>query len=319
MDSLVRLRLRPQGVWTTPWQADSLLGALAVAWARSRGSEALRQDFLEPWLAHEPPFVISDAFPSDSLPAPANLALPIWKWPRERFKEVKNLRWVSGADFRAAQLGMRPTLADIPRVDIRNHVRMRNSISRGTNITSGQGGELFPISYSVLSSPDVGLTLYARATKGGLDILTEALEMLGRTGFGARASTGHGGFEMEGNPVLSSEMDDVPGSDGFVSLSTFQPSSADPVEGYWRSFVKYGKLAPEFHHAAVFKRPQVMLEPGACFRTGGTPRSFYGVAIGPGRLISDGDRERLAHRGVHPVQAAFALAVPMVWRTATYE
>ena len=314
MDALVRLRLRPLGVWTTPWQADSLLGALAVAWARSRQSEALRRDFLEPWLAHEPPFVISDALPGDSLPAPANLALPIWEWSRERFKEVKNLRWLSKADFRAAQLGMRPILEDTPHVDIRNHVRMRNSISRDTNTTSGEGGALFPVSYSDLSFPDAGLKLYARATKSGLDILTEALEILGRTGYGARASTGHGGFEMEGDPVLSSELDDVPGADGFVSLSTFQPSSNDPVEGYWRSFVKYGKLAPEFHDVAIFKRPQVMLEPGACFRTGAPPRPFYGGAIGPERLLSDGDREELVHRGVHPVQAAFALAVPMVWK-----
>jgi hypothetical protein len=119
---------------------------------------------------------------------------------------------------------------------------------------------------------------------------------------------------MECDPAPSSELDDVPGADGFVSLSTFQPSSTDPVEGYWRSFVKYGKLAPEFHDAAVFKRPQVMLEPGSCFRTGGPPRSFYGSAIGPDRLLSDGDRERLAHRGIHPVQATFALAVPMVWK-----
>ena len=314
MDTLVRLRLRPLGVWTTPWQADSLLGALAVAWARSHGPGALRRDFLDPWLAHQPPFVISDAFPGDSLPAPANLALPMWDWPREKFKEVKNLRWLSRDNFRASQLGMQPMLEDFPGVDIRNHVRMRNSISRDTNATSGEGGELFPISYAELSLPGAGLTLYARATRAGLDLLTEALKMLGRTGYGARASTGHGGFEMECDPAPSSELDDVPGADGFVSLSTFQPSSTDPVKGYWRSFVKYGKLAPEFHDVAVFKRPQVMLEPGACFHTGGPPRTFYGGAIGPDRLLSDGDRERLAHRGVHPVQAVFALAVPVVWK-----
>ena len=121
-------------------------------------------------------------------------------------------------------------------------------------------------------------------------------------------------MELEGDLDLSSELDDVSDPDGFVSLSTFQPSPSDPVEGYWRSFIKYGKLAPEFHDAAVFKRPQVMLEPGACFRTGGVHRFFYGNAIGPDRLLSDGDRERLARRGVHPVQAAFALAVPMVWK-----
>ncbi len=73
MDTLVRLKLKPLGVWTTPWQSDSLLGAMACAWVRSRGQDALRRDFLDPWLAQEPLFVISDAFPGDSLPAPAGL------------------------------------------------------------------------------------------------------------------------------------------------------------------------------------------------------------------------------------------------------
>ena len=86
------------------------------------------------------------------------------------------------------------------------------------------------------------------------------------------------------------------------------------MEGFWRAFVKYGKLAPELHSHAVFKRPQVMLEPGACFRTGDSPKPFYGGPIGPDRLLSKDARESLAAAGVHPVQAAFALAVPIEWQ-----
>ena len=86
------------------------------------------------------------------------------------------------------------------------------------------------------------------------------------------------------------------------------------MEGFWRVFVKYGKLAPELHAHAVFKRPQVMLEPGACFHTGDAPRPFYGGPIGPDRLLSNDARESLAAADVRPVQAAFALAVPIVWQ-----
>lgn len=107
----------------------------------------------------------------------------MWEWPREKFKEVKNLRWLSWENFKASQLGQRPNLEEVPDVDIRHHVRMRNSISRDTNTTSGEGGELFPVSYSDLSLPDASLTLYARVAWAGLDILTEALEMLGRPGY----------------------------------------------------------------------------------------------------------------------------------------
>ena len=48
MEALARLKLRPLGVWTTPWQADSLVGALACAWARSHGVAALRRELLDP-------------------------------------------------------------------------------------------------------------------------------------------------------------------------------------------------------------------------------------------------------------------------------
>ena len=43
MDALVRLTLNLKGVWTTPWQSDSLLGSLACMWARFRGTAALKK------------------------------------------------------------------------------------------------------------------------------------------------------------------------------------------------------------------------------------------------------------------------------------
>ena len=317
MDTLVRLKLKPLGVWTTPWQADSVLGALAVAWARSHGREALQRDFVEPWLANEPPFVISDAFPGNSLPAPANI--PLFDWPPEDRKKVKSLSRLSPASFRRVQMGLRPSLDDTPNIAVRDDVRMRNSISRSTDTAGVEGGELFGVEYSVLSDPDAGLTIYARAGDGGIDLLTQALQTLGVIGFGARASVGHGGFMIADGPSPCPELDDVPGADGFVSLSTFQPTPADPADGFWRSFIKYGKMSPEFHHHdVVFKRPQVMLEAGACFRTNKSPKPFYGGPIGPERLLSSEDQESLATHDVYPVQAAFALAVPMVWNNEEF-
>ena len=314
MDTLVRLKLKPLGVWTTPWQADSLLGAMACAWARFRGLDALRRDFLDPWLAREPRFVISDAFPGDSMPTPS--CLPIWwSWPVDERKKVKKQQWMTEVDFCRIQEGIKPKLED-PSISIRDRVRLRNTISRVSNTTS-PGGELFEVPFSNLSRFDGDLTLFARAANGGMRILMEALKMLGRTGYGADASVGHGGFELDGDPTPCPKMDSVPGSDGFISLSTFQPTTTDPTEGFWRLFVKYGKLAPEFHATAVFKRPQIMLRAGACFRTYRPPKPFYGGTIGPERLLSKGARKLLAVRGIHPVQAAFGLAVPMIWKEKT--
>ena len=328
MDALVRLRLRPLGVWTTPWQADSLLGALACSWMRSRGQAALRNDLLEPWLAGQPPFVLSDAFPGDALPVPAGV--PVWwEWSPEQRKAIKKRRWTTLADFRRIQRQEKQTTLEETRIVIRDQVRLRNSISRATD-TTGDGGTLFEVPYSHLSrqvvpgaptddfdiidTPDGHLAVYVRASSRGMDILLQALEMLGRTGYGADATTGHGGFERLDEVQSCPELSDVPGADGFISLSTYQPATGDPTDGFWRVFVKYGKLAPEFHdRGAIFKRPQVMLEAGACFRTAGPPKPFYGGPIAPDRLLSPPDQHSLAEIGVHPVQAAFGLAVPTRW------
>ena len=310
MDTLVRIRLRPLGAWTTPWQADSLMGALAVTWARAHGPEALRRDLLDRWLAHDPPFVISDAFPGDSLPAPANLAL--WDWPEEQRKTVKKLRWLSPAGFSAAQRGLRPELDPDLQSPMRDAIRLRNSVSRSVMSAGADGGQLFPIPYTTLTAADGHLSIYARCADN-LDMLVEALTLLGMVGFGADASVGHGGFELVGSPEPCPELADVPDANGFVSLSTYQPAPDDPTNGAWRTFVKYGTLAPEFHDVAVFKRPQVMLEAGATFRTSGAPNPFYGSVISSERLLGTGQREALAARGVNPVQAAFALALPLHW------
>lgn len=315
MGPLVRLRLRPAGVWTTPWQADTLLGAMACEWARSRGQDALRRDFLEPWLAGKPPFVVSDALPGSSLPAPAVLPL-WWDWRPEQRKLVKQTRWLSTDDFSRVQHGKMPLL-ETPCVTTQDHVRLRNAVSRATN-GAGDRGELFEVPFSDLSrsgDAEAHLTIFARAAgEGGQAILMEALELLGHTGYGADASVGQGAFEIDRTLMPCPELDQVPGADGFVALSTFQPRAGDPGEGFWRVFVKYGKFAPELHGDAIHKRPQVMLEPGACFRTGGAPKPFYGGPIGSERLMSPLARESLAAAGVHPVQAAFALAVPIVWQ-----
>lgn len=290
------------------------MGALAVSWMRSHGPGALRRDFIDSWLAREPRFVVSDAFPGDALPAPASLALPLWEWGEEERKNVKNLRWLSRECFEAVQQGVKPTLKRAPGVSVEKSVLMRNSVSRSTEAAASHAG-LFEVPRRQLSDPDACLAIYARTDDGGLDMLVQSLALLGQTGFGARASTGHGGFEILGDPEPCPELDDISDADGFLSLSTYQPAKPDPVEGCWRSFVKYGKMAPEFHHIdAVFKRPQVMLEAGACFRTGVFPRPFYGGAIETERLLSAGDREKLDRLGIRPVQAAFALAVPMVWK-----
>ena len=57
-----RFRLCPLAAWGTPWQADSLFGALCWEVARIAGAPALSR-LLQQFRKGPPPFLLSDAFP----------------------------------------------------------------------------------------------------------------------------------------------------------------------------------------------------------------------------------------------------------------
>ncbi len=48
---------------STPWQSDTIMGHLAWS-VRLRDGESGLKSFLEPWLAGDPPFIVSDGFPN---------------------------------------------------------------------------------------------------------------------------------------------------------------------------------------------------------------------------------------------------------------
>jgi CRISPR-associated protein Csm4 len=294
----------------TPWQADTLLGALASACARAHGAERLQRDLLDSWLAGEPPFVLSDAFPGDFLPAPA--CLPLWPWREEKRKLVKRTEWLAPEQFRELQSGRQPALPDEPPKPLERAVRMRNALDRQLN-TTGAAGSLYEASLTVLAKEVSYLSLYARITPGKEPLLTELLGLLAESGFGADASVGQGQFKLQADPVDASWLAESIGVNAWISLSTFQPARGDSTDGYWRSFVKYGKLGPDFGVEGVFKRPQWMLRPGACFREQGPMRDWYGRVIGTDQLLPEGGAGELTASDVRPLQPAFGLAVPMNW------
>lgn len=314
---LYRIRLRPLSAWRTPWQADTLTGLLCRTCAQRDGVEALRRDILEPALAGRPPFVLSDAFPGDLLPLPEIVRLG--DWPAPERKAVKRARWLTRDGFRRAQRGERLAASDLlPDEVYRRHAQTHNTLDRLSD-TTGNEGSLFQRAETWLDprSPLIDgaayLSVYARVSGDFVERLSGLLAELSQTGFGADVATGKGQFEPAGEFEPSDWFDDVPDADGVIALSTFQPSAADPVKGVWEAFVKYGKLGPDFglENANVFKRPLLMLRPGACFSTA-ERRAFLGRAIPLAQLVSGSTAGRLQAAGIEVIQAAFGLAVPAI-------
>lgn len=308
--NLLRFRVEPTSPWRTPWQADTLTGMMAAALARAYGPARLASDLLGPWRRGEPPFVLADACPGDLLPSPACLAL--WPWPEADRKRVKRTLWLSREQFTALQQGRRPVIPEQPPGPFHFSVRMRNTLDRQSDRT-GAPGSLYEVPVTSLSKEYSQLSLYAGVAPGKEVLLRELLILLSESAFGADASAGFGHFRIVDGFEDASWLAAVTEPDGWVSLSTFQPGAHDPTDGYWRSFVKYGKLGPDLGTDAVFKRPQRMLQPGSCFRTKVGVRDWYGRLITSDELLPESTQQALGSSGTAPVQPAFALAVPMKW------
>ena len=84
----------------------------------------------------------------------------------------------------------------------------------------------------------------------------------------------------------------------FLILSLLK---GDPTDGAYKIMIKYGKLGEEKTYCGQpFKKPLIMLRPGAVFRTSPV-KPYYG------RLVED-----VAYSDSSVVQYGFAFSVPIV-------
>ena len=263
-------------------------------------------------LAGHPSFIISDAFPGDWLPVPAFVRL--LDWPADQRKTVNRARWLRRPSFEGIQRGQAIFPQDlIHDSGFHESTHLHNTIGRANNTASDSGG-LYPRDETLLAKGQENLTVYVRLKDEFRDLFWRAVRELASGGFGADRSAGKGQFRMDGELEPANSLDRLDKANGLIVLSTFQPAPADPTDGAWEAFTKYGKLGPEFGIDNIFKRPLVLFKPGASFRTA-VPRPWIGRSIGMKDLLALDATDLLHNRGVEVIHYAFGLAVPIVWPT----
>jgi CRISPR-associated protein Csm4 len=307
---LLQFKLRPLSAWRTPWQADTLTGLLCWTVARLGERDLLEDGITGPALGGKPPFVLSDAFPGELLPVPITAYLQ--PWPDEQRKFVKRTRWLTRASLIHARSHGSFRIEDLlPDRAFIGQARLRNTLDRATQGTPERGG-LWPSSETWLAREQPYLSVYARVSGEFAPTLVRLMRELAATGFGADTSAGLGQFELLGEPETAGSLDEpLATTNGCMALSTFQPAASDPTHGFWESFVKYGKLGPDFglDNEQIYKRPLLMLRPGACFATP-TFRPFLGRAIPMDQLLPGGVASIIRAEKRQVVHFAFGLAVP---------
>ncbi len=261
-----RFRLRPLAPWGTAWQADSLFGALSWELARTAGEAALSH-VLQAFRKGPPPFVISDAFPADLLPLPLSAA---------GAGSPAHPMLITREQFSGVRHGEAPA-GDLPRQEWFRPVRSSHAM------LPRDGGA--PVGFHSEESwwrdevPDGQryLSLYVRCEAEWLESLAALLRSLGRSGFGRRATTGRGAFEVLGAAESCDWLEPLPFENAFVSLSHFVPDETDPADGWWDTLVKFPKLGSERGASSTpTKGRLILLRPGSCFRPMGRPRRWYG-------------------------------------------
>jgi len=300
-----KISLNCQTGFLTPFQADTVFGHLCWALAHTKGEKAL-EEFLQPFIDRDPPFIISDGFPDGSpadptdgyfpKPLSVDLVAETNLLPAEA-KEMKKIDLLSRDDFSRAIGGQ----AFAPRYEelSKQYATPHNRISRMTNTTPAEGG-LYSLPEYFVSRVAIYLKVLSKETEGHfVELLRELFEEIARAGYGRKKSIGKGKFSLEGIKEVS--LPEVEDANGFVTFSSFCPCETDPTEGYYRTFVKFGRLGDEFTFCGnPFKRPLVMIKTGSVFKTDGRRREFYGRMV---REISPAKRE--------VVQYAYSFPVPM--------
>jgi len=315
---LYRLQLRPRSPWRTPWQADTLAGALCSTAARVHGADFLRRRLIDPMLAGSPPFVLSDAFPADLLPVPIAVRLAQHPPDTDR-KAIKRGRWLAREDFlalRATGEGDVPWNRLLPDSAVfHDETTRHNTLARDSDASLEEGG-LFSRPDTLLR-PDnndrAALTLYFRAAdEAAADLLLDLLHELSLVGFGADVATGRGQFDISADPQPAADLDAPPAAaNGVIILSTFQPAPGDPADGLWEAFPKFGKLGPDLGLSDVRKHTLIMFRPGACFHAD-PARPFLGRALSMDDVLPAIAADELRRRGVEIIHPAFGLAVPAI-------
>ncbi len=301
-----RVRLKLGGPFITPWHSDTLFGHLCWIKVRRDGAEALAE-MLEACRNGNPPFVLSSGFPGDLLPRPLAcraIERPSDEETFEAGRALKDSRFLPLESFEAARSGkpVEPHAAD-PFVRTES---LHASISRAGGTTKGEG-TLFATELTWLNDETEELSVYAAVRPGCEDELMDLFERLSESGFGKKSSTGQGDFHVAEFEAFAFNHIDRP--NGFVSLSNLVPASPDPTDGLYRTFVKFGKMGQERALGGrPFKKPLVMLRPGACFRSPDSSKPFRGRMVG-----------NLSPTFPDALQCGLAFTLPLRWPEAPDE
>ena len=255
------------------------------------GSEALEK--LLEQLPDDPP-VLTDLFPDGLLPIPL-LDIGSQANSQDR-KKLRRIQWIPETAWQELRENLNrdtlletlgkfvPEEGDPHRKEPQETSELHATINRISG-TTGAGGGLYT---RVVKHYPPGYRLHGYFAAGVFaDEALNLLSEVGRSGYGADASTGLGQFELTGHDLVDWDVPDK--ANGWMSLSRHLPDpNVDPSRCRYRIDTHYGRLGGEFANSAnPFKKPLLLCETGSLWKQEPDPELRPGYMLDNVALHSD--------------------------------
>ncbi len=341
MMKIYKLTIQPLTSFRTPLQSDTIFGHLLWALRYTEG-EAELLEFLGRYRTGEPPpLLVSAGFPAGTLPVPVLRPEPEEKKGNLLANDVVQAmlhkaleddrylplpQWhklASGLSAQKLDELRQEAQADLRRLrkTEQTHPVTRTAVDRITG--SARKGRLFVADETFygpekLGGPPPTFDVWHKlADESLLPNLNRWWRWVERNGFGRRKSAGHGAFRIVGDEGLveaGAELPQVANPNGFVTLSAWVPRRGDPTKVTYRTRIKRGKLAETLAIPSPWKKPLLMLEPGAVARLSkkdGPLREWYGRMVHDMHWVGESvpDHQKEAVQNVVQYGYAFPLLV----------
>ncbi len=304
-----KANISPESAFSSPLQSDTFFGAFCWSFKYLYGEHELER-FLRKSMDERPQIIFSNAYPKDYFPLP----MGTYDAGRQRYnavgmaearkiyqdnKKYKKYTMVHKDAFKKIQNGIRSGYSGfLGDEQIEQAETIHNTVGRANgNVGSTEGsGSLFVMDeFYAGGGKSFDIYILSELDK---DTVSEVLSLMFELGIGADKSAGKGHFKI--SPLEEEkELGACSNANGFMAISNFIPAADDPSDGWYKTFVKYGKLDREYAAGQFpFKKPLLYIQSGAVFKTS-HPKPWYG------RFITNIS----AIKGV--VVNACTLAVPM--------
>lgn len=289
---LYKAEISPNASFCSPLQSDTLFGAFCWSYKYIYGEDKLLE-FIQLCKQQKPPVIFSNVFPHNAVPVPLGLNIlqkdfihvgskEEGKKRYQENKKLKNAEYITIETFQALNASI--TDCSQLKVEIKKKEEVESGIMRNmVNRNSGtvekgvdNAGNLFEqVEYH--TKLGIVFDVYILSSLEA-ECLKSVLELMFTLGIGANKSIGKGTFNLQ-SLELCNIFQKPTNANGVMFLSNAIPKENDPVNGFYKVFVKNSKLDREYAIGSYpFKKPLLYLSSGAVFYDTEI-KQFYGRCV----------------------------------------